>query len=243
MIISKKSGTILVGMFASFGLFLLPAQEELKHFKVRSETKVISTEDIVRQFEAPELVSYTLGKGDEITLEIWNHPELSGKHLVGPDGKITLPVAGVVSILDCTREEAQKKIAGAFATLYSDLAVTVRVDHYTSYRIFVLGRVGNPGALQFDSQPTLLDVITRAAVLPIGGIGADKAGLGRCAIIRGRDPDDLGGPKDLTHAGKYGAEHPPRAKRPCLYAGHRRPVSLRSGRGQAIQAPSGSRRR
>jgi polysaccharide export outer membrane protein len=163
------------------------AQEQPKQFKVRSEPKVISPEDIVRQFEAPELVSYTLGKGDEITVEIWNHPELSGKHVVGPDGRITLPVAGVISVLDLTREDAQKEISSAYARFYSDLAVTVRVDRYTSYRIFILGRVGNPGALQFDSQPTLLDVVTRAASLPIGGIGADKAGLGRCAIIRGRD--------------------------------------------------------
>jgi polysaccharide export outer membrane protein len=187
MILSHKSGTIFLAALSLFSVFLLPAQEEPKQFKVRTEQKVISTEEIVRRFEAPELVSYTLGKGDEISVEIWNHPELSGKHLVGPDGKITLPVAGVVSILDSTREEAQNRIGEAFATLYSDLAVTVRVDHYTSYRIFVLGRVGNPGALQFDAQPTLLDVVTRAAVLPIGGIGADKAGLGKCAIIRGRD--------------------------------------------------------
>ncbi len=163
------------------------AQEEPKQFKVRTDTRVLSPEDVVRRFEAPELLSYTLGKGDEITLDIWGHPELSGKQLIGPDGKITLPVAGVISLLDLTRESAQKSVTAAYSRLYSDLAVTVRVDHYTSYRIFILGRVGVPGALQFDSQPTLLDVVTRAAALPIGGIGADKAGLGRCAIIRGRD--------------------------------------------------------
>jgi polysaccharide export outer membrane protein len=128
-----------------------------------------------------------LGKGDEISVEVWSHPELSGKHIIGPDGKITLPVAGVISLVDLSREDAQKAIGEAYSKLYQDLAVTVSVDHYTSYRIFVLGRVGVPGALQFDSQPTLLDVVTRAASLPIGGIGADKAGLGRLEIIRGRD--------------------------------------------------------
>jgi polysaccharide export outer membrane protein len=166
----------------------LGAQDQPKlEFQVRSKQKTLSTEAIIRQFEAPALVSYTLGKGDEITVEVWNHPELSGRHVVGPDGKITLPVAGVISVLDLTREDGQQTIAAAFAKLYSDLAVTLRVDRYTSYKIFILGRVGSPGALQFDSQPTLLDVVTRAASLPIGGIGADKAGLGRCAIIRGRD--------------------------------------------------------
>jgi polysaccharide export outer membrane protein len=60
--------------------------------------------------------------------------------------------------------------------------VTVRVEKYTSYRVYVLGRVGNPGALQFESQPTLLDVVTRASGMPI--TGGEKAEPGRCAIIR-----------------------------------------------------------
>jgi polysaccharide export outer membrane protein len=150
------------------------------------------------------MLSYTLGKGDEITVEVWNHPELSGKHLIGPDGKITLPVAGVLALADLTREDAQKAIAAAFSKFYSDLAPTVRVDHYGSYRIFILGRVGSPGALQFESQPTILDVITRAASLPIGGIGADKAGLGRCAIIRGREQMIWLDLKGLVTEGNFG---------------------------------------
>lgn len=184
-------GMMLAAVFLAAALLLAPspanAQAVYSEFKVRNESKALSTAEIVRQFEAPEMTSYALGKGDEITLEVWNHPELSGKHLIGPDGKITLPVAGVISLADLTREDAQKAINTAYGRLYSDLAITVSVDHYTSYRIFILGRVGVPGALQFESQPTLLDVITRAASLPIGGIGSDKAGLGRCAILRGRD--------------------------------------------------------
>jgi polysaccharide biosynthesis/export protein len=157
------------------------------NFTVRNEPKVISPDDVIKRFEAAELVSYTLGRGDEITISVWNHPELTGKHVIGPDGKITLPVAGVIELADLTREDAQKAVSSAYAKLYDDLAVTLSVDHYTSYRINVLGRVGNPGALQFDTQPTLLDVITRAAILPISGVGSDKSNLGRCAVIRGRD--------------------------------------------------------
>ncbi len=65
--------------------------------------------------------------------------------------------------------------------------MTVGVDRYSSFRVLVLGRVGVPGAITFDRQPTLLDVLTKAASLPIGGVGADKSSLVRCAIFRGRD--------------------------------------------------------
>ena len=162
----------------------LAAQQPPAGFQVRSKENNLSTEEIIRAFEAPRVESYTLGNGDEISIDVFAHSELSGRHVVGPDGKITVPVAGVMPIADLSREEAQKAIESALGKFYSDILVTLRVDRYTSYRVFILGRVSSPGALQFDSQPTLLDVVTRAGGLPIGGVGAEKAGLGRCAIIR-----------------------------------------------------------
>jgi polysaccharide export outer membrane protein len=162
----------------------LAAQTPDAGFHVRSKQNTISAAEIIRAFEAPEVESYTLGAGDEISVDIWMHPELSGRHVIGPDGKITIPVSGVIPVADLSREETQAAIRDSLAKYYTDLAVTVRVDRYTSFRIFILGRVGTPGAIQFETQPTLLDVVTRAAALPIGGVGSEKAGLGRCAIIR-----------------------------------------------------------
>jgi polysaccharide export outer membrane protein len=153
-------------------------------FQVRNKENKLSTDDVIKAFEAPRVDDYTLGAGDELTIDVWGHPELSAHHVVGPDGKITIPVAGVLKVTDLTREGAQIAVSSALAKFYSDLLVTVRVDKYTSFRVNILGRVSSPGALLFDSQPTLLDVVTRAGGLPIGGVGADKAGLGRCAIIR-----------------------------------------------------------
>lgn len=163
------------------------AQEQSSAFQVRATQGAITAADIVKRFEAPEMTSYTLGDGDEISVDVWSHPELSGHHLVGPDGKITLPIAGTMKLAGLTREEAQQTVTGSLARYYPDLSVTVRVDHYTSYRIYILGRAGVPGILQFDTQPTLLDVVTRAAAVPAAGMGPDRSGLGRCAILRGRD--------------------------------------------------------
>jgi polysaccharide export outer membrane protein len=118
---------------------------------------------------------------------VWGRADLGTHQAIGPDGKITLPLTGTFKIAGLTREEAQTAVAKAYAPYYNDLSVTVRVDHYSSFRVFVLGRVGVPGALLFDKQPTLLDVLSRAASLPIGGVGAEKAGLVQCAVFRGRD--------------------------------------------------------
>lgn len=147
----------------------------------------LSDAEAVRAFEAPDGDGYTLGEGDEITLEVWGRPEISGKHIVGPDGKITVPVAGTIRVAELTREGAAAVIRKALAPYYVEPAVNLRVDRYTSSRIFILGRVTHAGALQFENPPTLLEAITRAGSLPVGGMGAEKAALTRCAVFRGRE--------------------------------------------------------
>ena len=157
-------------------------------FKPADLSRVWETDrQALDDFEASENESYTLGAGDRIYVSVWDHPELSGPHVVGPDGDITIPFAGPISLTAATREESAETIANLLASFYVNPIVTVRVDEYSSNRIFILGRVANPGIVPFDGQPTLLEAIHRAGGLPIGGIGAEKAALTRCAIVRGRD--------------------------------------------------------
>jgi polysaccharide export outer membrane protein len=156
-------------------------------FQARLKNRAFASAEILKQFQSQADEVYRLGCGDEISLDIWGHPELSGKHQIGPDGRVTLPVAGGLRIADLTREESADAVGQAFAKLYSNLSVTISVDRYSSNRIFILGRVSNPGAILFDRGPTLLEAITRAGSLPVGGMGSEKAALTRCAVFRGRD--------------------------------------------------------
>lgn len=155
------------------------------HFEVRKNERTITPLDVVREFQGTEPDTYRLGEGDEITIDVWGRPELSGKQVIGPDGRITVPVAGAVELRNLSRDEAVEAIRNALKPFYLEPAVTLRIDRYTSNRVFILGRVANPGALQFDSTPTILDVITRAGALPVGGAGSEKASLNRCAVVRG----------------------------------------------------------
>jgi polysaccharide export outer membrane protein len=67
---------------------------------------------------------------------------------------------------------------------YMRPSVVLRVDQYTANRVTVLGRVQNPGTIQFEEQPTLLEALARAGSLPV----IDKeATLTRAAVFRGRE--------------------------------------------------------
>lgn len=132
---------------------------------------------------------YQLGRGDEVTIEIWGYPELSGKHIIGPDGKVTLPLVGPSRLIDLSREQAAEFVKTKLSSYYTNLSVALRVDRYISNRVLVLGRVSHPGEVTFGmSAPTLLEAITLA-----GGIGESRNGGGsnlpstRCAIFRGRN--------------------------------------------------------
>lgn len=116
----------------------------------------------LRAFEAPANQPYSLGRGDQLTITVLGRPELTTKYIIGPDGTITLPVAGSVKIADMTREEAAVAIMNAMRPFYTDPYVTVSVDKYTSNNLLILGAVTRPGLMNFDRTPTLLEAITRA---------------------------------------------------------------------------------
>lgn len=156
-------------------------------FQIKPRERKISTLDMLKEFEGPVEEGYKLGEGDELTLEFWGRPELSGKHIVGPDGTVTLPIVGPMKFSGLSREDAARESATALGKYYADLSATVRVDRYTSNRVFILGRVSSPGVLQFETPPTLLEALTRAGGLPVGGAGSEKAALARCTIFRGSD--------------------------------------------------------
>lgn len=125
-----------------------------------------------------------LGAGDVLSLQVWGRPELSGRHTIGPDGVISVPMAGPTRVAALTREEAAARVQQGLGRWYVDPNVLFTLEQYSSNRVTVLGRVQNPGLLAFDHPPTLLETLAKAGSLPV----IDKqATLTRCAIFRGRD--------------------------------------------------------
>jgi polysaccharide export outer membrane protein len=150
--------------------------------------------ELLRELEPPVDAPYELGRGDEITVEVAGRPELTSKHVVGPDGEITLPVAGSVKVADKTREQAATTIQAALSSYYQGVSVSVGVDRYTSNTISVIGAVQHQGTMAFDGTPLLLDAISRAGALPSSSPSSSQpmatvapAYPEECIIYRGKD--------------------------------------------------------
>lgn len=184
------SNYYLLGIFiflAGCGAWEIPPDatpNAIESFSLPTKKTEISGIGLVEEFqrEANPRKDYTLWDGDILIIEIAGREELSGKHVVGPDGKITLSIAGPVYLRGLTRNEAATAIEQSLGQYYTLVNATVRVQTYSSNRVFVLGRVENPGPMQFDSPPTLLDVLSSAGGLPLM---RKEQVLTRCSIIRG----------------------------------------------------------
>jgi polysaccharide export outer membrane protein len=140
----------------------------------------------MRKFEPAADEEYRLGKGDEITIDFAGRTDLQAKLVVGPDGRITLPLVGEIILAGLTRGEAAKSVEGGLATYYSNLSAQVTVTKYTANRVMLLGAVDHPGPMLFDGVPTLLEAISRGG-LPTAGPEKRPQIPDQCAIYRGSD--------------------------------------------------------
>ncbi len=141
----------------------------------------LSPLETLRRFEPPADEEYTLGAGDEISIQYPGRPELASKDVIGPDGRITLQIAGPIEVGNLTRQAAAQKISAAQSAYYTNLTATVQVLKYGSNHVTLLGDVKNPGPINFEQTPTLLEVLSK------GGIETRPDGSlpEQCVIYRG----------------------------------------------------------
>lgn len=168
-------------------LLLLVLPLAAADFQPSRTSAPITPTDALRAFEGDPETDYRLGEGDEISIDVWGREDLTSRHIVGPDGQITLPLVGAVKAAGLTRSELGKLAGERWSPYYEALAVTVKVLKYDSNKILVLGRVARPGVLPYEGGITVLEAVARAGGLPVGGQGVDKAALNRCVVFRDKD--------------------------------------------------------
>jgi polysaccharide export outer membrane protein len=154
-----------------------------KAFTIPDRNSRISEMSAIEAFktDTKSVTDYLLYDGDDINIEVIGRPELSGVQRIGPDGRITLSVVGSVLVRNLTREQAAQTINQALSPYYLNIFTTVRVEHYNSNHIIIIGRVEHAGQLQFNTPPNLLEILAQAGGMPLM---RKEQVLTRCAIIR-----------------------------------------------------------
>jgi polysaccharide biosynthesis/export protein len=150
----------------------------------------------------PRKHEYMVGVADIVRIVVYRTPELSGEGTVRPDGVITLPLIGDVTVAGKTptqiREETKKKLS---AYVKADTSITVTVSGFNSYRFIVSGNVNRPGALAQKYYVTVSEALAMAGgptkfagddvvIIRLDATGkAHKIPVSYKALISGKHPE------------------------------------------------------
>ncbi len=139
----------------------------------------VSTKAVVvklrRRFADPRGASssrdddYRLGPDDKIQIAVNGDPKLTQLVVIGPGGRVTIPLVGDVALGGLTIREATENVAEALARDYLvDPNVDIQIVEYKSRWVMVTGEVGKPGRVPLRGGATLKDALADADGLAVG---------------------------------------------------------------------------
>lgn len=112
-------------------------------------------------------ITYELGVGDTVSVEVLGQPDMSGSFPIGPEGGVDIPYAGRVVIrgftLASAREQIEARLRDGFV---KNPQVIVRVEQITSKILKVTGGVPRAGEYPMTAaRMRVSDLLVRAGGL------------------------------------------------------------------------------
>lgn len=128
----------------------------------------------------PEQVmpEYRFGFGDVIDVKFFHSSEFDITVTVRPDGRISLPKVGELSVTGMTPAWLDSIVTNKYAEFVREPDVTVIVSQFSGYQVFVLGEVNRPGGYAIVRNMTVLHAMAYA------GGPKDTAKMSSVMIIR-----------------------------------------------------------
>lgn len=135
---------------------------------------------------------YTVKRGDEITVTVWEKESLSGTAIVDSNGSITLPMPiGSVPVVGKNATQITQILTERLKEYLVSPTVFVSISPAEGFNVHILGEVNSPNFVRVPEGTTVQEAITR-----VGGFTttADKSHL---RLIR-TDEDLVTGSKKTT---------------------------------------------
>lgn len=109
----------------------------------------------------PELSTYTLGPGDQLSIKVVGADDLTGDYPVSDSGTVSFPMIGDVKAAGLTRAQLEKEIAAKLAQGYiRNPQVNVAITKYRPFYIY--GEVAKPGEYPYASGMRVVNAIATA---------------------------------------------------------------------------------
>ena len=106
--------------------------------------------------------NYVLGPGDQVIVDIYGDTQKSQKLTVSPDGDVTVPGYGPISVSGLSVSGAQNRISSKLGSYYSSSQIKVTVGQTRSIMVNVMGEVRAPGTYTVSAFSTVFHALYRA---------------------------------------------------------------------------------
>ena len=113
----------------------------------------------------PDAREYHISAEDVLQISVWKEEGLEKTVVVRPDGGVSFPLAGDVPAAGKTPAELETEIATRLQRFIPDAVVTVSVMELKGLRIYVSGKVKNPGQFTVGRYVDVLQALTLAGGL------------------------------------------------------------------------------
>ncbi|MBL4616850.1 MAG: polysaccharide export protein [Robiginitomaculum sp.] len=105
---------------------------------------------------------YLLLPGDQLNVFVYSAPELNQTLIVGPDGRVVMPLARPIMAANLTIEQLEQRLSVALSSQLIDPKLELSPIAFGSQRIFVGGQVAQPGIFELPGQIGTLEAIMMA---------------------------------------------------------------------------------
>jgi polysaccharide export outer membrane protein len=105
---------------------------------------------------------YGIQPGDVLEIMVWREPDLQREILVRSDGGITFPLAGDISARGWTTSRLTEVLTKKLSEYIPDPVVTVSVKEMAGNKIYVIGKVNQPGEFTLLRPTTVLQALSMA---------------------------------------------------------------------------------
>jgi polysaccharide export outer membrane protein len=131
-------------------------------FAAQESSRVSGGPSTIQKTPVPS--DYVIGVEDFLGIVFWRDQDkaLTTDVVVRPDGKISVPMLNDIQAAGLTPEQLAAAVQQAAAKYIRDAVATVVVRQIHSRKVFVIGEVSKPGAVQLISDMNVMQVLAEA---------------------------------------------------------------------------------
>ncbi|MCD6350997.1 MAG: SLBB domain-containing protein, partial [Armatimonadetes bacterium] len=122
-----------------------------------------------------------LGPGDVVSITVLDEPKLTGQFMVREDGKLNLPILGMVQVAGLTPTQLEDQLTKLCAKYIIKPVVSVMPVSAAPKVVSILGQVARPGTYDLRQCPTVL------AMLAAAGGALPMANMAEAVLVRGKE--------------------------------------------------------